>query len=104
ASARATSRPCSRPSSANRPGAETSEAEHTEPKEAAMAYYRSVGDVPPKRHTQDRREDGGLYYEELMGEEGFFADSSLLYHRYIPSAIVDAAPWELPDQTLTANH
>jgi homogentisate 1,2-dioxygenase len=68
-----------------------------------MAFYRSVGDVPPKRHTQHRRPDGGLYAEELMGEEGFSSDSSLLYHRGIPSALVDARPWELPDQTLTAN-
>ena len=61
-----------------------------------MAHYRRSGDVPPKRHTQHRRPDGGLYYEELMGEEGFSSDSSLLYHRGIPSAMVDAAPWELP--------
>ncbi len=69
-----------------------------------MAYYRSLGAVPPKRHTQHRRADGGLYYEELMGEEGFSSDSSLLYHEYIPSAIVDATPWVLPDQSLTANY
>jgi Homogentisate 1,2-dioxygenase len=69
-----------------------------------MPYYRRVGQVPPKRHTQFRTPGGGLYYEELMGEEGFSADSSLLYHRDIPSAIVDAAPWEPPDATLAANH
>ncbi|WP_067485350.1 homogentisate 1,2-dioxygenase [Actinomadura hibisca] len=69
-----------------------------------MAYYQRVGDVPPKRHTQHRTPDGGLYYEELMGEEGFFSDSSLLYHRHIPSAIVDATAWELPDQATTPNH
>ena len=68
-----------------------------------MAFYRQMGSVPPKRHTQHRRPDGGLYSEELVGEEGFSADSSLLYHRDIPSAIVDARPWELPDQTLTPN-
>ncbi|SDY88179.1 homogentisate 1,2-dioxygenase, partial [Modestobacter sp. DSM 44400] len=68
-----------------------------------MAFYRQVGSVPLKRHTQHRRPDGGLYSEELMGEEGFSSDSSLLYHRGIPSALVDARPWELPDQTLTAN-
>ena len=62
-----------------------------------MAYYRSVGEVPPKRHTQFRQPDGELYYEELMGEEGFSSDSSLLYHRGVPSAIVDARSWELPD-------
>jgi homogentisate 1,2-dioxygenase len=69
-----------------------------------MAYYRLLGEVPPKRHTQHRRPDGGLYYEELMGEEGFSSDSSLLYHRYIPSAIVDAADWELPELSTEANH
>ncbi|WP_029433264.1 homogentisate 1,2-dioxygenase [Blastococcus sp. URHD0036] len=68
-----------------------------------MAHYRRVGQVPPKRHTQFRRPDGGLYAEELVGEEGFSADSSLLYHRGLPSALVDARPWELPDQSLTAN-
>lgn len=69
-----------------------------------MAYYRRIGSVPPKRHTQHRRDDGELYYEELMGEEGFSSDSSLLYHRNIPSAIVDAAPWRGPDQSTRANH
>ncbi len=68
-----------------------------------MGQYRSVGAVPPKRHTQHRRPDGGLYYEELMGEEGFSSDSSLLYHREIPSALVDARPWQPPDQATTAN-
>jgi homogentisate 1,2-dioxygenase len=69
-----------------------------------MAYYRRSGDIPPKRHTQHRRPDGGLYYEELMGEEGFSSDSSLLYHRAIPAAIADATPWELPDPRTTPNH
>jgi homogentisate 1,2-dioxygenase len=69
-----------------------------------MAYYRSVGAVPPTRHTQHRDEDGNLYREELMGEEGFSSDSSLLYHRGVPSAIVDAQVWELPDQSRTPNH
>ena len=69
-----------------------------------MAFYRQLGTIPPKRHTQHRRANGDLYYEELMGEEGFSSDSSLLYHRHIPSAIVDATVWELPDQTTTPNH
>jgi homogentisate 1,2-dioxygenase len=69
-----------------------------------MAYYRRVGAVPPKRHTQHRRPDGGLYYEELVGEEGFSADSALLYHRDIPSAIVDSQVWDLPDLTTAPNH
>jgi homogentisate 1,2-dioxygenase len=69
-----------------------------------VPYYRSVGSVPPKRHTQHRDADGKLYSEELMGEEGFSSDSSLLYHRTIPSALVDVREWQVPDQRLTANH
>jgi len=68
-----------------------------------MAYYQHQGSVPPKRHTQHRRPDGGLYYEELMGEEGFSSDSSLLYHREIPSALVNARAWDLPDQATAPN-
>lgn len=60
-----------------------------------MPYYRAVGEIPRKRHTQFRRPDGGLYAEELMGVEGFSSDSALLYHRHLPTAIVDA-------QTVTA--
>ncbi len=69
-----------------------------------MAYYRSVGDVPPKRHTQHRDPAGNLYREELMGEEGFSSDSSLLYHRGVPSALVASEIWELPDQATSPNH
>jgi homogentisate 1,2-dioxygenase len=69
-----------------------------------MPYYRSAGDVPPKRHTQHRDPEGHLYHEELMGQEGFSSDSSLLYHIGVPSALVDARAWELPDQATTPNH
>jgi homogentisate 1,2-dioxygenase len=69
-----------------------------------VAYYRQLGEVPPKRHTQHRDPDGHLYYEELMGEEGFSSDSSLLYHRGVPSAITDSRVWDLPEQTRTPNH
>ncbi|GGM76136.1 homogentisate 1,2-dioxygenase [Longimycelium tulufanense] len=55
-----------------------------------MPYYRSVGEIPRKRHTQFRKPDGGLYAEELMGVEGFSSDSALLYHRHLPTAIVNA--------------
>ncbi|WP_433955878.1 homogentisate 1,2-dioxygenase [Janibacter indicus] len=68
-----------------------------------MAHYRQVGPVPGKRHTLSKDDDGRILSEELMGEEGFSSDSSLLYHRHIPSSIVGARPWELPDQTLTPN-
>ncbi len=69
-----------------------------------MAYYSRVGEVPPTRHTQHRAPDGALYREELMGEEGFSSDSSLLYHRGVPSAIVASEVWALPDHARTPNH
>ena len=68
-----------------------------------MAFYRQLGAIPKTRHTLFRADSGDIYYEELMGEEGFSSDSSLLYHRTIPSAIVGARVWELPEQSLTPN-
>jgi homogentisate 1,2-dioxygenase len=69
-----------------------------------MAYYRALGRLPRQRHTQLRDEDGHLFREELMGEEGFSSDSSLLYRRGVPSAITDSRVWELADQSRTPNH
>jgi len=68
-----------------------------------MPYYRSAGDIPRKRHTQFRQPDGSLYAEELMGQEGFSSDSSLLYHRYLPTAIVAADVYEPPAWSRSAN-
>ncbi len=68
-----------------------------------MPYYRAVGDIPRKRHTQFRNSDGGLYAEELMGVDGFSAESALLYHRGLPTAIVDSTGYDEPDQPLVAN-
>lgn len=52
-----------------------------------MPSYQSVGRVPPKRHTQFRKPDGGLYSEELFGEEGFSGVYSLLYHQHPPTRV-----------------
>lgn len=68
-----------------------------------MPYYRHVGEIPPKRHTQFRQPDGELYAEELMGQEGFSSDSSLLYHRYLPTAIVAADEYQPTGWSRTAN-
>jgi homogentisate 1,2-dioxygenase len=68
-----------------------------------MPYYRAVGQIPRKRHTQFRDPDGALYAEELMGVEGFTGPAALLYHAGRPTAIVDAATWEEPKQPVVAN-
>lgn len=52
-----------------------------------MPFYRSLGDIPHKRHTQFRSESGDLYHEEVMGIHGFSGIQSLLYHRYPPTAV-----------------
>ena len=69
-----------------------------------MPYYRAVGEVPRKRHTQFRKSDGSLYAEELMGVEGFSSDSALLYHEHLPTAILDAVAVDEPSHQLVANH
>ena len=68
-----------------------------------MPYYRRVGDVPRKRHLRSPGPDGRLLYEELMGEEGFSGQSSLLYHLRSPSALVGAGPVEAPGAALAPN-
>ena len=68
-----------------------------------MPFYRSVGEIPRKRHTQFRQPDGSLYAEELMGQEGFSSDSSLLYHRHLPTAIVAAEEFDPPAWSRIAN-
>jgi len=69
-----------------------------------MPYYRHVGEVPRKRHTQFRQPDGTLYAEELMGQEGFSSDSSLLYHQHLPTAIVASEAYQPPAWSRLANH
>ena len=71
-----------------------------------MPYYRVSGEIPRKRHTRFLRPGGGLYAEELMGEEGFSSDSSLLYHVHPPTAIVksEALADVVAETRLAANH
>ena len=69
-----------------------------------MPHYRAVGEIPHTRHIQFRRPDGELCAEELLGVEGFSADSALLYHRRPPTAIVDAQAYPEPVTRLVPNH
>ena len=70
-----------------------------------MPFYQRVGEVPRKRHARFRKPDGGLYAEELMGEEGFTSDSSLLYHVHPPTAIVKSeAVGAAASDDVTPNH
>jgi homogentisate 1,2-dioxygenase len=52
-----------------------------------MPIYHRVGQFPQKRHTQFRKPDGNLYYEQLFGTEGFHGFSSLLYQVHRPTQV-----------------
>jgi homogentisate 1,2-dioxygenase len=67
-----------------------------------VPYYRRVGEVPPKRHSQFRSPDGDLYTEELVGQQGFFHASSLVYHRNTPNVLLAAETVDIPALTAPA--
>lgn len=70
-----------------------------------MSHYRSVGELPPKRHTLHHDpETGEPLFEEFIGEEGFSSNGSLLYHRNVPSSLVNTRPWDLGDLSTAPNH
>jgi homogentisate 1,2-dioxygenase len=52
-----------------------------------MPIYHQLGNVPHKRHVAFRKDAGGLYYEELIGNKGFTGPSSLLYHLQHPTQV-----------------
>ncbi|KAA9032398.1 homogentisate 1,2-dioxygenase [Niallia endozanthoxylica] len=52
-----------------------------------MPHYIKMGKIPHKRHTQFRKEDGSLYYEQLMGTKGFSGIQSLIYHVNQPTQV-----------------
>lgn len=61
-----------------------------------MPHYHAMGALPRKRHIRFPKPDGSLFYEEMMGAEGFSSDQSLLYHEHSPVTLVDVRPWETP--------
>jgi len=50
------------------------------------SYYR-LGKLPPTRHTQFRKPDGGLFQEEIFGTEAFSGVYSTLYHYNPPTQV-----------------
>ncbi|MFB3852548.1 MAG: homogentisate 1,2-dioxygenase [Vicinamibacterales bacterium] len=75
-----------------------------------MPIYHRLGEVPRKRHTVFRQEDGKLYAEELVGNKGFSGPSSLLYHIHHPTRVLSVellkvVEWEAdPDTALRHRH
>ena len=52
-----------------------------------MAFYRTLGKIPNKRHTQFRDGQKNLYWEELVSRNGFSGIYSNLYHLNPPTNI-----------------
>ncbi|MBT8257704.1 MAG: homogentisate 1,2-dioxygenase [Bacteroidia bacterium] len=52
-----------------------------------MPFYHKLGNIPPKRHTQFRKPEGGFYYEQLFGTIGFDGMSSNMYHVHRPTQV-----------------
>lgn len=50
-------------------------------------YYKQLGDIPHKRHTMFKKDDGSLYREQVMGTRGFSGSQSILYHHYMPTEV-----------------
>lgn len=52
-----------------------------------MPFYHKLGTIPPKRHTQFRKPNGDLYYEQLFGTVGFEGMSTNSYHEQRPTQV-----------------
>jgi homogentisate 1,2-dioxygenase len=51
--------------------------------------YVTMGEIPPKRHTQVRGPDGRLLVEEVVGYEGFSGNESILLHLESPCRVAE---------------
>ncbi len=73
-----------------------------------MPLYHRLGQLPPKRHTQFRKPNGELHYEQLFGTIGFDGMSSLLYHLQRPTQVkaivskTDISPKIAEEKTITS--
>ncbi len=52
-----------------------------------MPIYHKLGKFPNKRHVTFEKPEGGYYYEQLFGTEGFNSHSSLMYHVHRPTQV-----------------
>jgi homogentisate 1,2-dioxygenase len=59
-----------------------------------MPFYQKRGQIPKKRHTQFRDENGNLFWEELISREGFSSIYSNVYHLNPPTALAKVGEFQ----------
>lgn len=70
-----------------------------------MAFYHTLGIIPPKRHTIFRKPNGVLYAEELVSTEGFSSVYSLVYHAHPPTIVKKLGePYSVEPKIARAKH
>lgn len=73
-----------------------------------MPFYTKLGKIPHKRHTTFKKEEGGYYYEQLFGTEGFSGTASLIYHVHRPTMVkkigesIDLTPFAALEKSVTS--
>ncbi|RYM33996.1 homogentisate 1,2-dioxygenase [Brumimicrobium glaciale] len=71
-----------------------------------MPFYSKLGKIPHKRHTTFKKEEGGYYYEQLFGTEGFSGTASLIYHVHRPTMVkeigetIDLTPYAAVEKSV----
>ena len=68
-----------------------------------MAYYRTLGQLPSKRHIQFRGPDGRLYAEEVFGTEGFVGPINHVSHP-CPTQVMGWETCTAPSQSMWNGH
>jgi homogentisate 1,2-dioxygenase len=73
-----------------------------------MPFYAKLGKFPSKRHITFEKPEGGYYYEQLFGTEGFHGFASLLYHVHRPTQVrsvskpIDLTPIAAIDKNISS--
>jgi len=73
-----------------------------------MPFYTKLGKIPHKRHTTFKKEEGGYYYEQLFGTEGFSGTASLMYQVHRPTMVknigetIDLTPTAVLEKSVTS--
>ena len=57
-----------------------------------MPIYHNLGNMPQKKHTTFRKQDGSLYREELFSTLGFSGIYATLYHIHPPTEVEAVNP------------